>query len=558
MSDARPTLLSRFHALTQSQKLSLGGGAAAVLALVVTLSMGTGEGTGYKVLFSNVADKDGGAITAALQQANVPYKVEAGGVITVPESQVYDVRLKMAALGLPKGGTVGFELLDSQKFGLTQFVEQINYQRAVEGELARSVEAIQAVESARIRLALPKSTVFISEQAKPTASVVLTLYSGRTLDAGQVAAIVHLVAASVPDLNPKSVTVVDQHGNLLTSTSDVAATGLDPSQLSYVRRVEADITKRIESLLKPLVGDTNVHAEVTADLDFSQNEQTAETFKPNSDPATAAVRSRQSNESIENGTATPSGVPGAQSNQPGAVALGASSTTTQPVSKHTESTVNYEVDKTIRSTKEAVGTIKRLSAAVVVNYKEVLVKGKMKQVPLTPAELAQVNGLVKEAMGYLQSRGDSLNVVNASFAGAESPEEKTLQSSLEAIAYGVLNWIKSSPMEFLRMLFTGVLVLYALFFVVRPVIKRLTATVNPASPVVVAKPAAQNTTEQDEDAVVTLSTAKAPGEMTQAEKEQAIRLASYAENLESVRRLAQDDPRVVAQIIRGWLAASPV
>lgn len=568
-------LVDRFQALSANQKMAALAGVAAVIALIVTLSF-SGRDLGYKVLFSNLAEKDGGAITAALQQANVPYKVEAGGVVTVPADQVYDIRLKMAALGLPKGGTVGFELLDNQKFGLTQFAEQVNYQRAIEGELARSVEAIQAVDSARIHLAIPKATVFVRDQEKPTASVVLTLYPGRTIDPGQVAAIVHLVAASVPDLNPNNVTVVDQRGNLLTNASETTAAGLDSSQLAYMRRIESDITKRIETILKPIMGDNNVHAEVTADLDFSQNEQTAEMYRPNPEPKEAAVRSRQTSESLNSDGTAPTGVPGALSNQPPGAATAPITlnnnpgnqanrvgTINNPTSSHKEATTNYEVDKTVRHTKEAVGSIKRLSTAVVINFKPIREKGKTRYIPLTPVEMTQVNNLIKEAMGYNQARGDTVNVVNASFVGTEQQAEKSLMEMLLDILYGLLDWIKQNPMDFLKFLFIGVLLLYVLFFIVRPIIKKLTHVEK-------GKQAGSGEGGADSEAEGATSTGEgglhvveggnpdeagpgAPHEMTPEEREQAIRLASYAENLEAVRQLARDDPRVIAQIIRGWL-----
>lgn len=563
-------LVDRFKALTTNQKMAALAGVAVVIALVITLSISSRD-LGYKILFSNLAEKDGGAITAALQQANVPYKVEAGGVITVPADQVYDIRLKMAALGLPKGGTVGFELLDSQKFGLTQFAEQINYQRAIEGELARSVEAIQAVDSARIHLAIPKSTVFVRDQEKPTASVVLTLFPGRNIDPGQVAAIVHLVAASVPDLNPNSVTVVDQRGNLLTNASESTAAGLDSSQLAYMRRIEADIIKRIETILKPIMGDSNVHAEVTADLDFSQNEQTAEIYRPNPEPKEAAVRSRQSVESLNNEGTAPTGVPGALSNQPPGAATAPitlnnnpgnqanrTGTINNPTSSHKENTTNYEVDKTVRHTKEAVGSIKRLSAAVIINYKLVREKGKNRYVPLTPVEMTQVNNLIKEAMGYNQGRGDTVNVVNASFVGTDQQVDKSLLEMLLEILYELLDWIKQNPMEFLKFLFLGVLMLYVLFFIVRPIIKKLTHVEKSSGAAEGEGATTGETMGEDgqplaEGAVQSEMGISSPHEMTQEEKEQAIRLASYADNLEAVRQLARDDPRVIAQIIRGWL-----
>ncbi|HJU50147.1 MAG TPA: flagellar basal-body MS-ring/collar protein FliF, partial [Pseudogulbenkiania sp.] len=267
----------RFKALPNNKKILLFAALAAVFSVVVGLLL-LNRTPDYKVLFANLADRDGGQITAALQQMNVPYQIGGGGVISVPSDKVYDVRLKLAAQGLPKAGGVGFELMDNQKFGISQFAEQVNYQRAIEGELARTIEAVGAVESARVHIAIPKQSVFVRDQQQPTASVMLNLYPGRILDGGQISGILHLVSSSVPNLSARNVTVVDQDGNLLSSQSDVNnAAGLDQRQLSYVHQIESDFVKRIEAILEPIFGKGNVRAQVTANVDFSEVEQTSET-----------------------------------------------------------------------------------------------------------------------------------------------------------------------------------------------------------------------------------------------------------------------------------------
>ena len=272
--------------------------------------------------------------------------------------------------------------MDAQKFGMSQFAEQVNYQRALAGELSRTVQSIAAVQGARVHLAIPRPTVFVRDRQHPSASVLVSLYPGRMLDAGQVSAIQHLVASSVPELEARDVTVVDQAGNLLSGT-DVAAPGtggLDASQLKYLHAVEASYAARIENILKPIVGADNVRAQVAAALDFNQVEQTSETFKPNPAPQEASIRSQQTVETVTVNPQGPSGVPGALSNQPPGAAtapLTAPAAQAQrqapraspPANTHRENIVNYEVDKTIRHTKAEVGAVKRLSAAVVVNYR---------------------------------------------------------------------------------------------------------------------------------------------------------------------------------------------
>ena len=314
---AMPPNLLGFTQTPLGRNVFLMVGMAAVAAVMSVVWMWSQQ-PDYRVLFSNFSDRDGGSIVASLQQMNIPYKfAEGGGAILVPANQVYDARLKLASQGLPKGGSVGFELMENQKLGVSQFLEQVNFQRALEGELARSIQAVAAVQAARVHLALPKASVFVREQQKPTASVLLNLHAGRTLDQQQVSAIVHLVASSVPDLPTGNVTVVDQTGNLLSDTAKAnGANTLDPTQLKYVQELQQSIVKRIESIISPIVGANNVRAEATADVDFSHSEQAAETYKPNQTPNAGTVRSQQSSETQSATNTTASGVPGALSNQP--------------------------------------------------------------------------------------------------------------------------------------------------------------------------------------------------------------------------------------------------
>jgi flagellar M-ring protein FliF len=292
------------------------GVAAAVAVAVAFLSWA--RTPDYKVLFSNVTDRDGGAIISALQQINVPYRMsEGGGAILVPSDRVYESRLRLAQQGLPRGGSIGFELLENQRIGTSQFVEQVNFQRALEGELARTVQALGSVQGARVHLAIPRPSVFVRDQQKPSASVLVSLFPGRTLDPAQLAGITHLVASSVPELAPSAVTIVDQAGNLLTQSPGAreANAGLDAGQLKYLQAVEQNFVRRIEAILTPIVGPGNVRAQVTAELDFSTVEQTAETYKPNPSPE-QAIRSQQTVETLGDNPRDASGVPGALSNQP--------------------------------------------------------------------------------------------------------------------------------------------------------------------------------------------------------------------------------------------------
>jgi len=528
-------LFQGFNQLSNSQKLGMMLGLAAVIALVSGLWMWS-QTPDYRVLYSNLSDRDGGTIISSLQTMNVPYKMaEGGGAILVPANQVYDVRLRLASQGLPRGGTVGFELMETQKLGTSQFLEQVNYQRALEGELARSIQSLSAVQGARVHLAIPRPSVFVREQQKPSASILLNLYPGRVLDASQVNGIVHMVSSSVPELAVKNVTVVDQAGNLLSQTTEgIAQTGLDPGQLDYLRQVEQGYVKRIENILAPLAGPDNVRAQVTADLDFSQTEQTAETFKPNPAPADAAIRSQQSAETIGGGGQAASGVPGALSNQPpGAAtaplvapgrtpAAGAAPATT-PANSHKESTVNYEVDKSISHVRQAVGAIKRLSVGVVLNYRKTTDKaGKVSYTPLSQTEMTQISNLVKEAMGFSQTRGDTLNVVNAAFSLAEAAEAAPALPLWKDPANTAL------AKEVVKNLLIAGVLFYLVFGVLRPLFRDLVRLRERAPP----SPEAL------------MGAAAAAGRQN---------VASYEENLRSAKELAKSEPKIVASVVKEWV-----
>lgn len=511
------------------------GGAAAIVAFMAAVWF-WGQKPEYRVLFANYSDRDGGAIVAALQQMNVPYQyAEGGGAILVPAANVHDVRLKLAAQGLPKGGNVGFELMENQKLGISQFLEQVNFQRALEGELARTIEALAGVQAARVHLALPKASVFLRDQQKPTASVLLNLHPGRALDAQQVSAIVHLVATSVPELPISQVTVVDQSGNLLSDTSKPKSAGqLDASQLKYVQELQQSIVRRIESIISPIVGAANVRAEATADIDFSSIEQAAETYRPNQSADAAAIRSQHSSES-KNGGNTAAGVPGALSNQPPAPATAPLTTPDTPPapgaaasSTQKDSTVNYEVDKTLRYTQQAMGGIKRLSVAVVVNDKQETDKaGKPISRALTDAEKTAITDLVKEAMGYNKERGDTLNVVNSPFAGVE----KTI---IDDVPFYKQRDNIALAREMGKYLLMAAFIGWLYFKQLTPLLRKLSGQAEPKTDALSAK------SLQIEPLLGTPEPA-GPG---------------YQHDLDSVRQLARDDPKVVANVVKSWVGAN--
>lgn len=409
------TLSEKLAALPLKPLLLLGLGAAALAAVAVALAL-RGGGSDYRVLFSGLSDKDGGAVISQLSQMGVPYKhSEGGGAILVPAGQVLDLRMKLSNLGLPRNSVVGYELLDTQKFGQTQAGEGMSMKRATEGELMRTIGSLSAVQQVRVHLALPQQNGFFREQQKPSASVMLTLHPGRSLDRAQLAGIVHLVSSSVPELSPKAVSVVDGSGTLLTGPSEGAEQGLDGHQLQYVQQVESGLQKRVMDLLEPVVGRENLRVTVTADIDFAESMVVSEEYKPNQGEGAAAIKSQQMLESNQPGPAVPSGVPGAQSNQPPVPATapvngptaglqGAQASTNGSTRK--ESTTAYEIDRTHRTTRNATGSIKRLSAAVVVNHRVATdARGRTTSTPLTPEELQKLTALVEQGVGLNRDRG---------------------------------------------------------------------------------------------------------------------------------------------------------
>jgi len=552
---AAPKAWPLLDQLRANPRLPMAIGVSAAVAVIAALWLWN-RAPDYGVLYSNLSDRDGGAIIASLQQMNIPYKFTDGGAaLLVAANKVPEARLRLASQGLPKGGTVGFELMDNQKFGTSQFAEQVNYQRALEGELARSINSISAVESARVHLALPKPSLFVRDQKKPSASVVLSLHRGRSIDEGQVSAIVHLISSSVPELSAKSITVVDQAGNLL-SAANAGTRGLDVSQLKYAQEIEQAYIRRIEAILQPIVGTANVHAQVAAEIDFSTVENTDEKYRPNQDAGSAAIRSQQSSESSQQGAVMPGGVPGALTNQPPAnpvapivndlpgqkkpepqapgqlkmstemSSVGSAPRSTASGNGRKDVTTNYELDRSIRHVQQGAGGIKRLSVAVVVNYRGSLNQGKRTAQALSATELEQIQNLVKEAMGYSRERGDTLNVVNSPFA-SETKDMPELPV-----------WREPDNIEMAKMagkyLLLGMLALYLWFAVLRPLLRNY---LQPAR-VLPGSAAADSTAAESADPEV------------QAQDRQNQR---HLDNIQYAREAATRDPRMVAMLIRHWM-----
>jgi flagellar M-ring protein FliF len=524
----------RLARMPAKAKMMMGLGLAGLVAVLVSLLMWKDSGN-LAPLYPNLSDKDAAAVMTQLAALKVPYKAAGDGTtLLVPVEMVPELRLKLAQAGLPKGSTTGFELMDTARFGQSQLQERTNLQRALEGELTRSIQSIQAVQSARVHLALPQQNGFFREQQKPSASVLLTLHPGRSLDRAQVAGIVHLVSSSVPEMAPKAVSIVDQNSTLLSAPPDAGAQGLDTQQLQYLQQVEASYLKRVIEILEPALGRDNLRATVTAELDFNQVESTSENFKPNQ-TGEATIRSQRSNESSSPGTAVPAGVPGAASNQPpqpaaaplqGAAApLQAAQGANAGANARKENTVNYEVDKTVSMQRKAVGTIKRINAAVLVNHRSTTdAKGKVTTTALTPEELEKLTTLVQESIGFSKDRGDSVKVVNIPFR-VEAPAKPV------DVPFWEQPWLTDLVRAGAVPAGLVAVALLLVFAVVRPAMRQIEPP-----PVVAAPPEPEKLPAPEEVETVEVAPPKSALQLTAA------------------RDLAKQNPAAVANIVRGWVS----
>jgi len=538
---------------------------AAVLAIVSALLLWAREPE-YRTLYSSLSEADGGRIIAELEKRGVPYRLSEGGqALLVPAEQMHRLRLQLAEQGLPQGGNVGFELIENQAFGVSQFAEQVNFQRGLEGELARSIESLGPVARARIHLAMAKQSVFVREREPASASAVLTLHPGRELGEGQVNAIIHMISSSVPGLAADAVTVVDQSGRLLSQPA-AATRDLDGTQLDYIDEVERSYQRRIEHILTPILGAENVRAQVVAQVDFSSREETAERYGPNQPPNEAAVRSQQLTENYIGGDEKGRGVPGALSNSPPnnppasqaqattnapvagapanatpgtATGAGSNGGGTPPSSVRRDNMINYEVDRSVEHVQHRRGNVQRLSAAVVINHRaRVDENGETVHEALSSEELDRIKLLVRQAMGFSAERGDELEVINSPFA----PRNDTVAEP---------DWWKTP--EFLnlatslgRYLLVAFIALLLWLAVLRPLMRRHTQATETA--LTLAAAAEAQAAEAGE-------TPQPLNPEEAAQQRQMRRKSSiYEHNLQNVREMAKEDPRLVAMIVRGWMS----
>jgi flagellar M-ring protein FliF len=548
MADIVPTPARGLADIPGLKQVGLLAGVAAAVAAAIWLVMWS-QGQNYTVLYGQLSERESGQVMDALTAAGIEFKLNPSGAVSVPESKVQEARIRLASQGLPQSDAMGIEMIQKDSaFGSSTMMESARYQSVLETELARTITKVQGVQSARVHLALPKPSVFLRDARKATASVMLQLYPGRRLDPGQVAAIVHLVASSVPELSASDVTLVDQAGSLLNSPDENSDSAASTRQFEYTRKLEESYQRRIVELLEPMVGPGRVRATVTADLDFTVTEETHENY----DPQKTAVRSEQTSNELRKGGDGAEGIPGALSNQPpgtsGAPAIagaatpgnpaaapagaGAAQTTAAssgPSSSAQRSTRNFEVDRTLSYVKQPVGALKRLSIGVVLDdWQKVDADGKVTTEPMSETDIKRFTQLVKESIGLKDARGDQLNVMSQAFKS----------SAPIGPVDGPPFWQQPWVTQLAKQIVGAALLLVVAFLVLRPLMKSLT------------KPGGR-------------SGAGAEGDDLDGDKlslsgqgGKAIKLSpSFEQQIAAARTLVGQDPRRAAQVVKDWVSA---
>lgn len=509
------------------------------------------QGDDYRPLYGRMDNLDAANVVDVLEQNQIQFKVDQNsGAILVASEDVHMARLKLAEFGLPSSPTQGFELMDKeQPLGTSQFVENTRYQRSIEGELARTITSITSIRNARVHLAIPKKTVFVRDAANPTASVFVEVFAGRMVEPAQVKAIMNLVASSVPGMKMADVTVVDQHGNLLSTGEDSADLLLAEKQHKYSREVESSVIKRINSILEPVVGAGKFRAEVSADIDFTAIEQAAETFNPD----LPAIRSEQTLNETRRAGDVAAGIPGALTNQPPGAntevpeqvdpATGQPVAPQQPTNNREQATRNYELDRTISYTKHQQGSLKRLTVAVVVDDKVITnADGTQTLAPWSENELERLSILVRDAVGFSAVRGDSVNVLNSAFAA-------------RATDVGIgeeVPWWEIWVLPYAKYIASVLVIALIIFGLLRPMFKSLSRQGGKLAEEEEARQLAALEAaggiaglENMSDETVTLTGGHAlllPG------PEQG-----YEEQINAIKGLIADDPGRVAQVVKKWI-----
>ena len=543
MADIVPSPARGIADIPGVKQVGLLAGVAAAVAAAIWLVLWS-QGQNYTVLYGQLSERESGQVMDALTAAGIEFKLNPSGAVSVPESKVQEARIRLATQGLPQSDSMGIEMIQKESaLGSSSMMETARYQSVLETELARTIVKVQGVQTARVHLALPKPTVFLRDARKATASVMLQLYPGRRLEPGQVAAIVHLVASSVPELAPSDVTLVDQAGTLLNSPDENAEQAASTRQFAYTRKLEQSYQQRIIEMLEPMIGAGRVRATVTADMDFTVTEETRENY----DPQKTAVRSEQTSNEQRKGGDGAEGIPGALSNQPpgtsGAPAIpgaatpgnpapGAAQSTAAgsgPSSTAQRSTRNFEVDRTLSYVKQPVGVLKRLNVGVVLDdWQKADADGKVTTEPMSETDIKRFSQLVRESIGLKEDRGDQLNVLNQAFKSSAPI------GAVESLPLWQTPWIT----QLAKQIVGAALVLVVAFLVLRPLMKSLTKSSLRIS-------AAGGAGDLDGDRV-----------SISGQGGKAIKLApSFEQQIAAARTLVGQDPRRAAQVVKDWVSA---
>lgn len=527
-------LQNKFAAIPVGQKIMAVAGVAAMIAVVIAVVLWANQPV-YHLLYANLSPEDAGTITEKLKEMKVPYEIQNGNAVLVPQEKVHELRLLLAGEGIPSGGGVGFEIFDRTSIGMTDFVQKLNYTRALQGELARTISQLSEVEQARVHLVVPEKTLFSEKKESARASVVLKIRGGRTLSQNQIYGIVHLVASSVEGLSAQNISVVDTHGNILSKPSDDGyAANMSTYQIEYQRNLEKSMEERVQSMMERAVGPGKVSVRISSTLDFKQVETTEEKY----DPDTVAVRSEQRvQENASGSSGSASGVPGVVSNLPSAKnenpqASGEKGgTSTQ--SKKAQETINYEINKTVNHIVEAAGTIRRLSAAILIDGNYEVVKGTdgketRKYVPRTAEEIGQYTEIVKKAIGYSEERGDQVEVLSIPF------ESSALAGEGEAVPE--TGFQMAAILPFIKYAVALVVAALVFLFVVKPLMK----TVLASRPQIASYPAG-------------MGGVYPPGAGEVEGGQPPLQMDSEARTRNEVLKIARENPQQTAKLIKSWI-----
>lgn len=512
-----------FESLPASRKLTILA-AAGITLLSIALAVVFINQPDYKVLYTNLSAEDAGQITARLQEKKIPYQLSpTGDMISVPSEKVSEMRLELAASGLPKGGGVGFEIFDAKNLGVTEFVQQLNYQRALQGELTRTINSLDEIQQTRVHLAIPKKSLFSEDQKKPTASVVVRLKSGRNLSDPQIHGIAHLVSSSIEGMSPRDVMIVDSSGKVLSKVTEGGEMAqLSNSQIEYKKNVEKDLTSRITSMLEKVVGEGKAVVRISTDLDFRVTEKTEEKYD-SEEPAIRSVQRSQEKSGATSGGAGESSV--ATTARQAAPPRPAGSNR-----EKSDETINYEISRTVNKTVMPVGDVKKLSIAVLVDGNYVKSdKGVEEYQPRPEKELTALEDLVKKSAGFDAKRGDQVVVSNVPFKKGELGTEPAEKSWLD----------KLMPfMPLLRYLVMLVVIALVALFVAKPLVRMLAERGREVEVSVREVPAGAGALKGGDGVTLSLGAPQQSRELTEAD---------------IVRHMASADSKRFAELLRNWI-----